>query len=540
MSELRNISLGGLNEDVCRHVLSELSDDDLWSLLQTCRWLREAAAPVLFRECTLKVYGPWNVIKPERFLPASFRPYIQTLFLRDACPDQRRDDELDSPPLYHTDNHNLCGAMPGAPLGDRLRELPRLRSLRLTKHQNRYLTHGLPWNTLLAILSVPHLREFNIEDMQFCPVMHSDEQLIVDSLAPITTFHHRMWYPQEPFTFSCQTAALSAVLSKLCETLETLNLASEPAPVPIVSRFHWPRLRKLAYCGPLWSTLSTPFISLHSGMQDLRSLSLELDVTSGTNTQVLWPPGYDGSFPWPELEHLLISFPDPRDEVYDHLPSSLRALSLRCWPHIHVQQEPSDIDAVDDRPDHNALLGSTAIRSILRRCSLLDLDHLEIEYRADDEDDALLRQVAATFPRLTSLKIHRYRSAFEIQEQRDVPMVSRHLPPPGDNSSLLTYVLQEHIAQMLAPLTRLRLLKIYLELACTPRLKLGMMFRSPAEIWMYDTSDVRKFEVATQAMAGVFARHLSPSVREVILYSVSTSSPYWRVFDVIAGYACVR
>ncbi|KAH9930631.1 uncharacterized protein B0H18DRAFT_930243 [Fomitopsis serialis] len=437
MSELRNIyrSLGGLDEDVCHYVLRELSEKDLWSLLQTCRWLREACIPLLFRDCTLNVYGPWKVTQPARFLPMAFRPYVQTLDLRDACPDQRMEDELQNPPLYFTNKRKLCGTLPGAPLANRLRELPRLR----------YLTHGLPWDTLRAILPVPHLREFNIKNMYLCPELRSGERLSVESLSPITSFRYQMWHPREPFATPSETAALSTVLGVLCETLETLDLASEPAPLSALSQLRWPRLRKLVYRGTPWHTLAAPLISLHPGMQDLQTFSLKLDVTPGTIPQVLWPAGYEGSFPWPELECLVVSFPDPRDEVYDHLPSSLRALSLRCWPHLHVQKQPSDIDPAHDRPDHRALLSSSAILSILRRCSSLDLDHLEIEYRADDKDDALLRHIVQAFPHLTSLKIHRYRSAPEIQEGRDVSVVSYH-----------SYVMVYHFSLSFSRLTLLK------------------------------------------------------------------------------------
>ncbi|KAH9930630.1 uncharacterized protein B0H18DRAFT_930237 [Fomitopsis serialis] len=512
MSENGGASLGGLDEDVSRHILRELSRKDLWSLLQTCRWLRGASMPLLFRKCTLNVRGPRNVIEPERFLPASFRPHVQTLVLRDACPDHRVVDGLEDPPHYFTDNHKLCGALPGPPLADRLRELPHLRSLRLTMyHNSRHVTHGLSWDTLRAVLSVPHLREFDIENMYLCPELRSGEQLQVnvESLSTITSFRYQLWQPREPLTTSFETAALSVVLSQLCETLETLDLASEPAPLFALSQLRCPRLRKLVYRGTPWQTLAAPFISFHTGMQDLRAFTLKLDVTPGTIPQVLWPAGYEGPFPWPELERLVISFPNPRDEVYDHLPSSLRALSLRCWPHVHVQKRPTKPST--QALDHNALLSSSAIRSILRRCSSLNLDHLEIEYRADDEDDALLRHVVKTFPLLTSLKIHRYRSALEIEEGRDVPV--------------------DHIAQMLVPLSRLRRLKIYLDLVRTPRPRPGPVWRSISSPYVYDAYAVYDFEGAVQGMAKVFAQNLSSSLREVIVYSVSESSPYWRIYN---------
>ncbi|TFY68310.1 hypothetical protein EVJ58_g1093 [Rhodofomes roseus] len=455
----------------------------------------------------------------ERFLLTSCKPYVQTLILHDNCPDQRTEEEMARPygrPLYYTKDRTVCGAWPGGPVAERLRELPALRSL--TIYKKDWVAHGLPWDTLRAVLSVPHLREFKLRDLYLCPVLQPGDELNFEALAPLTSFQYRLRRALEPLaSSSSEMAALYAVLGKLCETLETLDLVSERAPLADLSQLRWPRLRKLVYCGVPWSTLSAPWISLHPGMDHLRSLSLKLDLTPGGISQMLWPADYAGPFPWPMLEHLLVSFPDPRDEVYDHLPSSLRALSLRCYPHLHVQRRPSAYGAnpADDYPDHPALSSAASILSILRRCNMLDLDHLEIEYRADGEEDALLRQIAAMFPRLTSLKFHRYRSAQERQGKVDVSV--------------------EHIAEMLAPLSHLYRLKIYLEFAGTPRLQTSMMGRQMSEVWTYDEGAICAFEGTVRAAVGVLARVLSSSLREVVMYSVSEDGPYWRVYDIAAG-----
>ncbi|KAH9833025.1 uncharacterized protein C8Q71DRAFT_713636 [Rhodofomes roseus] len=297
---------------------------------------------------------------------------------------------------------------------------------RFARNKKEWVAHGLPWETLRAVLSVPHLREFKLRDLYLCPVLQPGEELNFESLAPLTSFQYRLRLASEPLASSSETAALQAVLGKLCETLETLDLVSERAPLADLSQLRWPRLRKLVYCGVPWSTLSAPWISFHHGMVNLRSLSLKLDLTPGGIPQMLWPADYAGPFPWPMLEHLLVSFPDPRDKVYDHLPSSLCALSLRCYPHLHVQRRPSAYGAnpADSYPDHPALSSSASILSILRRCNMLDLTQFEIEYRADGEEDALLRQIAVMFPHLKSLKLHRYRSAQERQGNIDVSVVS--------------------------------------------------------------------------------------------------------------------
>ncbi|KAH9930637.1 uncharacterized protein B0H18DRAFT_130364 [Fomitopsis serialis] len=198
-----------------------------------CRWLREACISLLLSHCSLLVYEPGYLEHPEIFLPAPLRPYVRSLTLRDECIDQQcadLDDDMDTNlPLYYTDDPRLCGAFPGAFLAERLREAPHLTSL--TMHKQYITTHGLPWDTLRVALSVPHLREFKFRNFYFCPVLRAGEELDVDSLAPLTSFHYRMHHPRRPWSFPPDMAALAYVLGKLCETLETLVLSSEPAPL---------------------------------------------------------------------------------------------------------------------------------------------------------------------------------------------------------------------------------------------------------------------------------------------------------------------
>lgn len=103
-----------------------------------------------------------------------------------------------------------------------------------------------------------------------------------------------------------------------------------------------------------------------------------------------------------------------------------------------------------------------------------------------------------------------------------------------DGLPLLTLLLQAHLTHILVPLFQLRGLKIYLDLVGTPRLKPARgwrMIRSPPGVYIYNAYAVSDFERAVHAMAQVFAQNLSLSLREVIAYSVSGSSPYWCVYD---------
>lgn len=89
------------------------------------------------------------------------------------------------------------------PLGDRLRELPNLRSLIIYSDlpaRPRHM-HGMPWNTVHSILSVPHLREFTLKDLHICPSLLPGEEIHVGSLAPMTSFHYQLHHPRLRWSF---------------------------------------------------------------------------------------------------------------------------------------------------------------------------------------------------------------------------------------------------------------------------------------------------------------------------------------------------
>lgn len=229
-----------------------------------------------------------------------------------------------------------------------------------------------------------------------------------------------MHHPREPWSFPLEVSALATILEKLCGTLETLALMTESAPLSVMAKLNWPCLRKMVFYG---APLAGPFIQACFGMHSLRSLSLKINPGEHGMPPVVWSTSSTPTFPWPDLESLTVSYPDPRDEIYDYLPSTLRSLSLRCWHHQHRQLYLFRRDMAY-RPLRQCLLTSSAMLSILRRCSMLTLEHLEVEYAADKEDDALLQYLVTAFPSLQSLKIHRYRFITVRDGEDEVPVVS--------------------------------------------------------------------------------------------------------------------
>ena len=58
---------------------------------------------------------------------------------------------------------------------------------------------------------------------------------------------------------------------------------------------------------------------------------------------------------------------------------------------------------------------------------MLALEHLEVEYAADGDDDDLLQYIPAAFPHLGSLTIHRNRHIVVRSGEEDAPIVSAAL-----------------------------------------------------------------------------------------------------------------
>ncbi|EPS95463.1 hypothetical protein FOMPIDRAFT_1132494 [Fomitopsis schrenkii] len=344
--------------------------------------------------------------------------------------------------------------------------------------------------------------------MYICPASHSEGDLRVDDhpLAPITTFHYQILDTPEAVGFETETAALAAVLTGLHEGLETLALTSESAPLTTLAQLpqlRWPRLRRLAFYGTPWTEHHSVVAALTTGMQCLRDLSFKLYTTT-SQTKIRTHDRLQLSLP---LERLVLSEPNPRDAVFEHLPPTLSALSLRNWPHLHFHQYLHDIASdVYDNPRYDILLDSSDGLSVLRRCVGLSLDQLEIEYRADEGEDALLQFMVVNFPHLTSLKLHRYRSALEQREGRDVSAVSHNLPIPPCCTDCY---LERHFAELLAPLSQLCRFKGYLDFVDMPRPRVVSLGPRLGFRYEYHPSQIQHCREVTLITATVFAQVLS-------------------------------
>ena len=309
----------------------------------------------------------------------------------------------------------ICGVMDGAFLKDTLPAMPRLRSIHIGFRWKD--EHGLSWDALEAILSASQLREVTIQTYLVCPRGAPARDMPLKNSAQLTTFRHVRYTSHSVLHEDAQRTSLAIVVGSLNLYLERLRLPSDLAPIPTLRSLPWPRLRELKLDGVWPPHLDTPLIHIISEMPVLRTLALETALPCDMERQAVWPRGSSLRFPFPELEELVVSFPHPEDQLYSHLPPTLRSLSLRCCPHHCVYVWTPDTCMCW----HSPISRASELLRILSSVKLPLLRQLQLEYIADHGDAALLDTVSDSFPHLSSLEIHRFRDV----DISDVSVVRR-------------------------------------------------------------------------------------------------------------------
>ena len=395
-------SLRLLNDDVLFSIFEELRcTQGLCALSSTCRWLREASMPSLFRRCRVRMDIPIT----ERFLPTFAWPYVRyVVFLvnGNTSLSHLRNREL---LLINTCRFgsSFCPSF----LKDALQAMPRLRSVSILSRP-AIDDHGLSWEALNVFLSLPHLREFFLDTFTLCPRRFSPPDNRTTPLAPLTSLKYlKDELRGPPRTYTSERDALTYVTKMLCLSLKILELPVESAPLYALSLYLWPRLVELRLSGEYPAGLSLPFISILSNMSNLHVLALHFTVPFNTIKQPLWSSRHTTRTTclWPELVDFSVSFPDPDDQIYNHLPDSIRRLSLRCCPHhcFHCWQ------SYEPKRWSSPILSASELLHILQRCNTPLLDALRIDYVEEGTGPGVLQQLPALFPVLTTLEVNRFR-----------------------------------------------------------------------------------------------------------------------------------
>ncbi|KAI0327872.1 hypothetical protein GY45DRAFT_1078608 [Cubamyces sp. BRFM 1775] len=362
---------------------------------------------------------------------------------------------------------------------------------------------GIPWDGIAALLSPPQLREFDlrITPNRGTPVPRDT----LFSIAPLTRLSFSIWdYRDHPRAQIGDVSLMEYVVSVVAPSLEYLSLPLDVAPIAEMAVLSWPRLRTLELKGDFVTDPVPAIIDVLSRMPQLRHLTMLRSQRSGSPRPVLWSSACTKVFPCPELETLCLSHLDPKDELYSHLPSTLRQLSLRCWPRHYLHQHGHDRKAMTRLEWQSQICTASEIYFALRRCSLYSsaLESLEIEYEEDKHEDLLLYSISELFPHLKTLVIYRYR-------RQDSPSIKAVA-----------------ITRALFRLRALRVLRIHPDLAEAPHPLADFMLDSPPFIFP-------AFEETLCEFANTLAKGLGPELRFVCLLFRERWTNLWIPFRII-------
>ncbi|EIW57993.1 uncharacterized protein TRAVEDRAFT_49012 [Trametes versicolor FP-101664 SS1] len=289
-------------------------------------------------------------------------------------------------------------------------------------------------------------------------------------------------------------------------------MSSESAPLDILRDSYWPCLRDLLMCGEATPYPETPYVITLGNMPELRSLELVLTLRPGVTAPILWPSDYDAACPWPHLQSFTTCHANLEDEIYRHLPPTLRRLLLYSYPYYgNIIWETSS--GVRERQLQGALLTASQMLELLSRCQTPDLTELAVEFFADDHEFALWRFLPRAFPRLTSLTIHVYRA---------------------ENAPADTLV--PHIARDLARLTHLTTLRIHPGFApiFEPPMPFGGIYLGGPSPRTPSAAEER-LKAARDRAARTFADTLSSSLHTIFLLHPRLPGAHWIQYRIVPG-----
>ncbi|RDX46221.1 hypothetical protein OH76DRAFT_1407128 [Lentinus brumalis] len=465
-----------LDGDTLAHIFEFLRPfGALAALSTTCKWIREACKPTMFRKCSLigHICPYFDMDWKRRILPAAVRAHVITLSI--ACIFRRLGED------WMLTESNAYGKV-YQPLINELALMPKLRNIILFAQEG----DGIPWEALKAILAIPQVRSLSFKGLfdRRDSLPWNIRQLPLSPVAPL----HRLSYRTKPYGASPSRTEVDFFVRYLQEarsqdSLEVFEMAGHCAPPELLNGACWSHLRVLSLHGWQFDVQATsttpcdmPLVSVLGCMAALRELSLKMAHLRGTIQRYVWPPGLDTSLPWPDLESFVLSHPRAGDQICAHLPSSLRHLSLLCWPRHYIYRDRRRRETMDEYGWGSPVLTSSELLSLLSSCPTSALEQLDIEFRADYAERALLRLLGSQFPVLTVLTIHRYSD----EGPDDVPVSA--------------------IGDALAALRHLRVLRI------------GVDTTDYSRKYDYDSEDSM---AALQIPASIFARTLAPEVEMV-------------------------
>ncbi|KAJ8502090.1 hypothetical protein ONZ51_g186 [Trametes cubensis] len=335
--------------------------------------------------------------------------------------------------------------------------------------------NGVPWPYIDAILTLPQLRFFETPTtLHHHAKRGSTPDTLSSSAAPLTSYQQRLYdYRKPPRYRSGDMEPLSCLVREpqVQQSLESLIIPIESAPFADFVTSAWPRLRVLSLRGGRLNSMP-PYLRYFSRMPALRELKLNVAHSPAAGRAAFCPIDWTGPFPWPELRTWTVSFPDPDDPIYSLIPS---------WG--------------------SPILAASEMLRLVARCCSPHLRELDIEYTEDSGEIDLLRRIPLAFPNLNRLMIHRYR-------QRGAD-----------------YIPIREIGESLAPLSRLEVLYLHLDLKSTPH--------PLAPYNDHGSEEFLRFEASLLESASIIARATSPPLKAICFLKRYTYLNEWLPFRIV-------
>lgn len=222
--------------------------------------------------------------------------------------------------------------------------------------------------------------------------------------------------------YSREASSMSALVPRMCGSMRELVVPLETAPLLSMTEVSWPELRSLSlhgrYRNPSQVDALPPFLRSLSQMTKLSLLVCRKDAIGRAPILGRHSPASILS----GLRSLTLTYPDPEDGIFSVDATSLFHLCLRDYPRYYHHLGQGAKYGKWGSP----ILSSAECLSILKRMNMPLLRTLELVYLADTagSDDELIEYVVDSYPHLSHLELHRYRS----NREEEVEHVSRSYP----------------------------------------------------------------------------------------------------------------
>ncbi|KAI0308587.1 hypothetical protein OF83DRAFT_219462 [Amylostereum chailletii] len=300
-------SLSDLHTDILLLIIEHLSGHvTQFSTVSKC--IRIVCSNRLFRKCTINCMGPYP--------PSSVLPYIQTLVLRGAVSFEDRFSYLELAVLQMASLHTV-----------RIIESP----------------EGVAWSTLQTVLSSRSLRMLEIIYSPWLKTLAPSRGHTTKFFSPLCKFAYVVdpWHEcsdMESVNPRLERQFLELIMSRVRNTVECLQLPVDVALLQHIATTPYKSLQDIALSGYYYDQEKDPTLLLRTlcNVPRLKSLDLKLIQRDGSGRTVVWPQGTFYSATFDYLERISISYPDPADEIYSRLPSSVQHLSLLDWPRHYL------------------------------------------------------------------------------------------------------------------------------------------------------------------------------------------------------------